>query len=157
MTERGVRNGWRWYAGALLVLSVAATSAYLPTERLLLDRSCELDGAFAKLKAAAQGRSFWERQLRALEVEIDRRVNETPLQEEMQRILAEHEALVEEYSKRYPELRTQTRAPSAADQLRAQADALDEAEMHAWLEESRREDIEELRRCVAILTTRLSR
>ena len=148
-----------WIMGGLLIAAALTTCAIRPASELSVNTSCELDGPIAKLKAATQGRAFWEMQRRYLEGEIaweeDAPRRQAERKEDLDRILADADESIEEIYKRSPSLRPSA-AESAADELRAQADALERAELNAWLERGRLERIERFKQCLPIIEARLS-
>jgi len=135
----------------LLTIGVTALIALLwPPQRLSVTESCNPDGTVSRVKALVQGRRWWRYQLGFLDLEIQRCKDEPARHA---RIRADVEALktqtrqtMEGLYKEHPELRPSPEQ-RAADELRAQADALEQAELEEFIEKARVKELEWLSAC----------
>lgn len=153
--------------GGLVVSAILALAALRAPSKLMVNQSCEPDGPVAKLKSAVQGRAFWERQLEHLDRDVAWHAavpaRRARLNSELDRLNSELDRRVTEFKEyreklyaKYPDLRPSP-AQRAAEELRDQADELEDAELSAWLEQKRVEIILWLQRCRPIVQARSSR
>jgi hypothetical protein len=145
---------------------VVGLVAFLPASTLVLDQSCE-PGPVGRLKSAARGRAFWERQLEYLDEKIAwyvagperrARIEEelAPPLADVDRLLAREEKRLEALYERYPVLRASPEALDAAES-RARAEVREAAALEADLERMRKQIIRRLRACRREIEGRLSR
>ncbi len=146
--------------GLLVAVAVAVAALWSPRE-LVVNYACEPEGLLAKLKSVAQGRVFWERQSHYLEREIawyiaapERQARiEEKVAPDLKRLLSEQRQTMKQLYDQYPDLRPSP-TEQVAEQLHAQADAMERAEFHAMLEQMRTETIRRLQDCRPVLTAR---
>jgi hypothetical protein len=160
-------RGRIWILGALLVAAALAVAALRPASELMVDHSCELDSPVGKLKSFAQGRAFWEGQIEHLEREIawyasapkrQARLDKSlaPILANADRALAENRETMEKLYEQHPDLRPSAEQ-QAAGELRAQADALERADLNIRLDQMRQQVIRQLQDCRPAIEARLSR
>lgn len=126
---------------------------FTPARGVSLDGRCQPDGSIQKLKAGMQGRGFWERQLRSIDIEIagqdaDRqafarsRLEAERVTAEGERTIAETDKVLEDIYRQRPDIRP---VPSS-DAQRAD-DPAGWAELDAVLEKGRVARLAYLQRC----------
>jgi len=97
-----------------------------------------------KFRASVQGKRFWANQLKALDREISFLLSEPQIMAELNQIMRETDRKLNKMYQEHPELRPSL-AERRAEALRARADAIEGAEISAFLEKFRMERIRELR------------
>jgi hypothetical protein len=160
-------------AGGFLLAVTLSVVALLPAGRVVLDSSCGAHGPVALFKSVAQGRMFWEEQLKHLDEQIAWQAAEPERQAQLDelkaRMRAEEDRVVKEAQQemeriyqQYPSLRPRPSAAEVTAQaLRDQADALEQADLAATVErlraQFRAEEIRKLKGCRTIVAARLAR
>ncbi|KUJ00571.1 hypothetical protein [Vibrio sp. MEBiC08052] len=133
-------------------ISLLGYLAYSGPYELRVNTEGQVIGFGGKLKEFAQGKGFWDKQLRLVEREIawesSQPERDAQLKAGLNKIVDDTELLLADLHSKYPpEPMTQSEALRAeAEELNGQADALERAEINKLLESHRLGRLAELRK-----------
>src|SRR5258706_5078514 len=129
-----------------------------PPKELALGDSCKPQGIHAQVSASLNSRAFWTRQLQAVRFERGRLEREPHLMAqvnaEADQAVAQANKYLEDLYRQHPELRPSA-ADQMADQLRAAADAIEQKQTDAWINQYRLTRIAILNHCEQLITEQL--
>ncbi|MBI9090737.1 MAG: hypothetical protein JEZ12_16085 [Desulfobacterium sp.] len=143
----------------LIVLSVGYL--YLSSPKLVVvNNSGNIKGAVNHARVFLQGESFWKKQLKIINSELQWEFagpqRQAENKREINKILKELNQIMEETYKENPEMRP-TPAERIAEKLRERADRIEEAQEDYLLEKWRLERIAELQALVPIVKTKIKK
>lgn len=146
----------------VILLSVALIPlavGFWPHGHLAITQSCEPQGALASARAYLQGSQFWRQQLQYLDKQVAwilrEPIRRAQAQEVGDRLEREADRTMEELYAKYPNLRPSA-AEQSADELRHRADAIEQADSDAGMDQILAQRLVELEKCRPVLLSRIN-